>query len=86
MSLNDSLAPGYIKVLHKLLLLLWLSHVCACIWYAVGLADELIERDDGGTDALPGWVGASYSAGRNWSAGELDLRMYLLALHAVNPG
>ena len=73
-----------LKVLHMALLMLWLTHITACVWYYTGTVNEHISTDYG-ADVLPGWVNDEYGplSGNNRTSDRF--RTFLMALHAVNP-
>ena len=79
------------------ILMLWLTHVLCCVWYAVGDGEQINSADG---SVIQGWVLHDFGSGLGTSrdlnqsttedyvgaVGAAGLfRRYLFAFHAVNP-
>ena len=75
-----------LRVCHSAFIVIWIAHVCACVWYLIGTVDTHIELPGGGVYRVNGWVTAlreSYTSGSNRTSDRVF--EYLQAFHAVNP-
>jgi hypothetical protein len=74
-----------LKIVHMIVLIVWMAHVTACVWYYTGTVDQTVATTDGGNETLPGWVHLEYGPASGNMRSEDRFRAYMMALHAVNP-
>ena len=60
-----------LKIVHMGLLILWIAHITACVWYYTGTIDEIVPTANGGNETIYGWVHTEYGPYRSVCNGKI---------------